>query len=617
MRDRSSLTSQQQAAAYAPGSVVVTAGAGTGKTHMLAERYVYYLREKQLSPLAIVAVTFTEKAATELRSRIRNLVRQQLPERNDTLAELEAAPITTIHALCSRICRENFQVIDIPADFEVFEDLEGRVWLNEGLAAALATLPPQLYQLIPYSLMSDIIDNLLADPHTATKAFERGIGDWKKLIIEARTAVLENLTSDRPWLENREILQQYRGKPGDKLEFTRENVLEAMADIEAQRDIENALLTIDRINLRVGSQKNWQSDAFKQVKDALKAIRELIREVEAKGLISLALTEADERLKTIFPALNEAYLEVSNYLDRLKQQARVLTFNDLEIYALKGLQNPLVKQYYQQRWQVFLVDEFQDTNPTQAELLTLLTDKAELTVVGDIKQSIYGFRRADIRVFQEFRARLLAKQGREVVLSQSFRTHRQLSDRLNRIFAPLLAENYQPLNAQRQPTRSEASDYIQVLAIDADNKQTSKTQRQYLEANLLAERLKQMLAEQTPVYDKQTRQLRPIEPRDIAILTRTWQPLELYATALAAVGIPVAPAGGGNLLATREAKDASTLLRFLADPRDDLALVALLRSPFCRKRSHLISNRDRNWFFKEKKKKSLGGRKLKPRRSAK
>jgi ATP-dependent helicase/nuclease subunit A len=100
----SSITPEQQAAAYAPCSVVITAGAGTGKTHMLAERYLYYLRERNLSPLEIVAVTFTEKAAIELRSRIRTLVSQELPQRLDLLAELEAAQISTIHALSARVC---------------------------------------------------------------------------------------------------------------------------------------------------------------------------------------------------------------------------------------------------------------------------------------------------------------------------------------------------------------------------------------------------------------------------------------------------------------------------------------------------------------------------------
>lgn len=116
-----SLTPQQEAAVYADGNIAVIAGAGTGKTHMLAERYLYHLREHELSPLEVVAVTFTEKAAAELRSRIRSSVNQQLPERYDLLAELEAAQVSTIHALAVRICREHPLVADVPPDFAVLD----------------------------------------------------------------------------------------------------------------------------------------------------------------------------------------------------------------------------------------------------------------------------------------------------------------------------------------------------------------------------------------------------------------------------------------------------------------------------------------------------------------
>ena len=197
-----------------------------------------------------------------------------------------------------------------------------------------------------------------------------------------------------------------------------------------------------------------------------------------------------------------------------------------------------------------------------------------------IKQSIYGFRRADIRVFKQFRDRLINNNGKEVILSQSFRTHHSLIDRLNKIFAPLLAENHQPLTAYRQSNPETSPPYLQVFAIENQKATSNKAQRQRMEAYCIAEKLKQMLDNKTPVYDKSTQQLRAIEPKDIAILTRTWQPLEIYAEAIAAAGIPVAPSGGGNLLATREAKDASALLRFLSDPRDDIALIAVLRSPF-------------------------------------
>lgn len=583
----SSLTSEQQAAAYTPNSVVVTAGAGTGKTHMLAERYLYYLQARNLSPLQIVAVTFTEKAATELRSRIRALVIQQMPERSDILAELEAAQISTIHALASRICQEHWQTISIPADLTLLDDLEAKIWLNDSLNAALINLPRQFYEVIPYTLMSDVLSKLLDDPYTAELAFQQGIQDWKSIIEQAKITVLKNLVDTDEWQQTETILDRDRGKAGDKLETLRQAVISAMANIAAETNIDEAIAVIARINLRVGSQKNWQGDSLKEIKQALTSVRDLVRKVIKRGLLGLELTAADEQLKVMLTALTEAYREVVTYLNQLKQQAGVLTFSDLEIYALQGLNHSSVREYYQQRWRVFLVDEFQDTNPTQAELLTLLTEDTELTIVGDIKQSIYGFRRADVRVFKQFRDRILQRGGKEVILSRSFRTHQDLLKPINQIFAPLFQAEHQELTAHRQhsPLEDKTSKlpHVRVITVEAAAEKTSKlskAQRQRIEAQAIAEQLQQLLETSTPVYDKQTRQLRPMQPQDIAILTRTWQPLEIYAEALAAAGIPVAPAGGGNLLATREAKDATALLRWLADPKDDIALVAVLRSPF-------------------------------------
>jgi ATP-dependent helicase/nuclease subunit A len=437
------LTPEQQAAAYAPCSVVITAGAGTGKTHMLAERYLYYLRERDLSPLEIVAVTFTEKAATELRSRIRALVSQQLPQRLDLLAELEAAQISTIHALAGRICQEHFQLLNLPADFQILDDLEGQVWLGDALQTAVTQLSPEVWQAIPYSLLQEVLKKLLDDPYTAKQALNQGIQDWSKLINDARTQAVKIIVNEPVWQSTWSILQQYQGKAGDKLEVIRQSVIEAMADIEEVENITQAIAIIESVNLRVGSKNNWQDDGLKIVREALKVLREAVKKVTAQGLLSLELTTADEQLKLILPAVTEAYQEVTGYLNRLKLQRKVLTFSDLEIYALQALTQTQVQEYYQQRWQIFLVDEFQDTNPTQAELLNTLTAKAELTIVGDIKQSIYGFRRADIRVFQQFRDRILANNGKEVILSTSFRTHQALINHLNQIFTPLLAESHQ------------------------------------------------------------------------------------------------------------------------------------------------------------------------------
>ena len=582
-----SLTPEQKAAVHTLYSVIVIAGAGTGKTHLLTEKFLSCIQNRHIYPLQIVAVTFTEKAARELRSRIRALIKQNLPDRLDILAELEAAQIGTIHALASRICQENSEVVSIPANFTILENERGKIWLREGLKNALANLPARFYRNIPYFLMEETISCLLDDPYTANRALQIGIKDWQQLIYLTKKTALEQLTGHILWQKSRDILRKHKGKSEDKLEIIRQNVVAAITELETKNNSSDSIAVIDKIKLNVGSKKNWQDITI--VKEALRTIRDLTRKAIEEGLINAELGEADTRLAEMLPTIIEAYREVNRYLTKLKHQARVLTFADLEIYAIEALRDPRVREHYQKQWRVFLIDEFQDTNPAQAELLKALTSEAELTIVGDIKQSIYGFRRADIRVFEDFRQKILQDGGEEVILSTSFRSHQSLLDRINAIFQPLLKEKHQDLKTGRKAAPSEESidcsrntasiPYVRVFAVAADS-DTDRSQRLQVEANLIATKIKEMLDLKIPIYDKKTQTSRPIEPGDILVLTRTWSPLEVYGEAISARGIPIAPAGGGNLLATREAKDCWALLRFLADTKDDIALIAVLRSPW-------------------------------------
>ena len=574
-----SLTEQQQKAAYANGSVAVIAGAGTGKTHMLAERYLYHLRLHELSPLEIVAVTFTDKAAAELRSRIRLAVSQQLPERPDLLAELEAAQISTIHALAMRICQEHPQAADVSPDFTVLDELEGMVRVNQWLDEALDCLPVELYAQIPYSLMSQALQTLLKDPIAAEQALAQNTEKWQQLALLLQAKAVSELLQHPTWQQASMTLQSYVGKNGDRLELeTRQPALQAMIAVELGENITESLSVITELKINVGSKKNWLEGGLEIVKQTIKELRELVEKALKDGLVSLEFGAVDEQLKTMLTALQAAFNSVRNHIHQAKRRSRILDFADLEIGALQALQDEQVQFYYAQRWQAFLVDEFQDTNPVQSEILQILTKNALLTIVGDAKQSIYGFRRADVEVFQSWRDRIISCGGKEEILSTSFRTHKQLVNNINNIFAPLLNNLHQNLDAHRRESPN-FHPSIQVYTVQAEP-DINKPQRLRVEADHLAKLLKQMLDERTPVYDKKTALLRPMQPGDIAILSRTWEPLEVYGEALSSVGIPVALAGGGNLLATREAKDGWALLRFLADPSDDLALVAVLRSPF-------------------------------------
>ncbi len=581
------LTSEQEKAAYSSGSVGVIAGAGTGKTYMLAERYFYHLTVDGFSPLEIVACTFTDKAAAELRSRIRATVSQRLPERFDLLAELEAAQISTLHSLATRICQEHPEAAGVPADFILLDELEGKIWVNEQLTLALAELPDDIYQDITYSQLADILPKLIADPIAAERAFDRAINP-DSLIAEMQQSALSELLGNPQWQLATKTLRQFAGQEGDRIELARKTALQAVNSLKDNCHPQAVLEDINNINLRGGSNKKWPDGGFTEIKEAIANLKKLAEKEIKRGRINLAIGESDRKLTAILPILKQAFMQVREFLTAAKRKARLLDFADLEVYALKALSHPEVQEYYGQRWQAFLVDEFQDTNPVQGEFLELLTSQAKLTIVGDAKQSIYGFRRADVAVFQSWCDRIQHDSGKKgkggeiVELSTSFRTHEILIHQINQIFAPLLGNLHQNLTAVRTEApdvNADVNTYLEAYTVAAGEAIDINRSRQ-AEGRHIAGMLKQMLDQKMPVYDKKTGGLRPVKPGDMAILSRTWDPLELYGEILASESIPVVLSGGGNLLDTREAKDAWALLKFLADPTDDIALVAVLRSPF-------------------------------------
>ncbi len=582
------LTKEQQQAAYASGSIAVTAGAGTGKTHMLAERFLHFVQQGY-SPLQIVAVTFTEKAASELKSRIRPLIADRYGDNPDLLAELEAAQISTFHALAARICREHPNLAQVPPDFSLQGDLEGPIWKAEEFNRALSQLPQSLFERIPYSLLREILLELLTDPWMAEQALARGMADWEPRIETARIQALGEFLDHDQLRSSQDILNSYH-VPGDKLEEVRLSALEAIAMLQSGNEISAALETLQGLKINVGSAKKWGSkENLEEVKAAIRQVRDLVNKVLEVGIINLYLNEWDLKSEDMLPTIRESFRQIGDALQQAKNQQRVLDFSDLEIHALRALETPEVRQYYGSRWDVFLIDEFQDTNPIQAKILEqlkALKDAVNFTIVGDAKQSIYGFRRADIRIFDSWQQRLQDEGNPLVTLRQSFRTHQALLDPINQIFQPVLGKLHQSLESCRQDTPTPFPS-IRLLTVDTTDEsgrdesiKTNIEACRWVEAQTIADLIQKMLDDSIQVYDKTINQTREIQPGDIAVLARNWNPLEIYGTAIASRQIPILQAGGGSLLETREAKDGWSLLQFIADPSNNLALAAVLRSPF-------------------------------------
>ena len=561
------LTPEQHQAVYAKGSLAVTAGAGTGKTYMLAQRYLHHLRDDGYSPLEVVAITFTKKAALELRSRIRAMIAQEMPDNLEMIAELDAAPICTFHSLAAQICRDRALDLGLPPDFRILDAIESQLWLEEASLKTLNRLPEPLYEQVPYHLLQAILPQLLDDPLSVQAAFSHSSESWPFLAQQLQEEIFTQILNHPLIQESLEILPRYCGSGKDTLEPARQQVYTALCRLQGgERSPELLKILIERnFNREKGSKKNWKSGGLDVIRQLLQDLRKLAKEYEAE-LNVLHLGELDEDLARLLPSLKEAFDWIWGELQARKRRDRVLCFADLELYALEALQDERIRREYGDRFQAILVDEFQDTNPTQGRFLNALTQQATLTVVGDEKQSIYSFRRADIQVFQQMRQQIQQEGGEEVALSLCFRTHPRLIKQINTIFRPLLKHLHQSLRSSRDEIPDAEPD-VQVFRLP-EAPTWAKAQKRAAEAYRMAELVQGWL------------ETGEVAAGEIAILARANAPLGVYAEALEARGIPIALAGGGSLLETREAKDGMALLECVCHPEDDRALVAVLRSPF-------------------------------------
>lgn len=569
-----SLTEAQKRAAHAPGSVAVLAGAGTGKTFLLTHRYLHHL-SSGLNPLQIVATTFTDSAAAELRSRIRAAVREQYPDNSELLAQLEIAPISTMHSLCQQICREYPLESELPAGFSVVDEIDQLLWFERHYPKALSQLPEHLFRYMYYSQLDRVLRVLLSDPHQAERSLQ---------VTRAERITLLEQASDQAAGQLREfvapLLQQLKPLARPELQdntATAQSVYTELASrLLATRDREEIRGLLQQMSelIRVTKAKAWPQQDYETIRDATKALRERARCELSDGLITMDWAEADDRLEVQLPAVREAFTTIEADLRERRRQERIASFDDLELGALRALQHEHVRAELRDRWHAFMIDEFQDTNPVQLQLIEQLSGletsrPATLTTVGDVKQSIYGFRRAA----PELSSRLAARLQDNVNLSTSFRSHHSLLSELEPLFSPLLEDLHQNLQGQRSD-HPQSGPFVQVLQHPAEPGAGRA------EARYLARSVRRMLNEATPVWDKRAATYRPAEPRDFAVLVRNQNSLPDLLNAFEEAGLPIVHTSGEDLLGTSEAQDASSLLRFLVNPLDDLALLTVLRSPF-------------------------------------
>ena len=278
-----------------------------------------------------------------------------------------------------------------------------------------------------------------------------------------------------------------------------------------------------------------------------------------------------------------------------KQAQGALDYLDLELGAVDLLRDhPAVAAAVRERFRHLMVDESQDINPVQAELIELIAGgdgdgpRPALFLVGDARQSIYRFRGADVHRFTALQELVARRGGPLLPLSRSFRSHDALVGRINELFGEVFAGTALDLAALPPMTGRPGEapgdgPYLTLTQIGSkapDGGRPREPERRRVEADVIAEEIERLLAEGRLVWDRDDREMRPARPGDIAILLRRFRHVHVFQQALDTHGITAATPSGTGFFTRQEVLDCINLLRWLAEPQDDLALSGVLRSPF-------------------------------------
>jgi len=543
-----SLTGAQRRAVERTGqNVCVMAGPGSGKTRVLIERFAWLVEQRHFDPQRILAITFTEKAATEIKERL--IVRFR--DRGDLREQIERAWVSTIHGFCARLLRENAIAAGLAPDFAVLDASNAERLAREAAEEALEGLyteqPEQMRRLLESLDLStqddgrqpDLARSLLAVYESMRLAGDRDAG----AAGHAGDAFLEARELARVALADSTV-----GKTANQRIAHSRLRQWAAAFLESRRDP----VTLEhfhgvRLDVNLGHlvQGTDGREAASQLKNSvLLRLEAQFLEGWNAGLLDL-LRLAVARIDALYRAR--------------KRRDAVLDFTDLEEQAIRLLDVDVeVRRETAGRFDEILMDELQDTNRLQWRLIDLIRRK--LFAVGDINQSIYSFRYAEPAVFEEYRNGLVAAGFEIDDLRDNHRSFDEILDAVSRTLDGQPGIEPRPLRAARGSAG---------LADKPVERLVGRGERGAdVEAGMVAARIRELVDSGK------------FEFRDMAILVRALSATEAFERALDRFGIPFLVSGGRTFLEARETRDVMALLAALVNPLDEIALVGVLRGPF-------------------------------------
>jgi len=525
------MNEQQQAAVDAKGLVFVSAGAGTGKTRVLVERFVRAVCDDGLDVDSVLVITYTKRTAGELRSRIRSRLLEL--GRTDLARELDGAWISTIHGFCNRLLKTYPLAAGLDPRFRELDEAQGSVLRGEAFEAALAEFcsgaePERLRLLATYGARG------LRRMLTGVYGTLRSAGRELVLELGERPSLVDAIAR----LEDAACCLADDGAATDA---QRSAAVQARALVQDEPEPERLL--------ELGGLKARGERAASYV--------EALAAVEQAALDDVAARD-QELLQDLLGRFAAQY-------QAAKDRESVLDFEDLQLRARDLLRaNEDVRSREQLRFRSIMVDEFQDTNRLQCELIDLMGERADVFFVGDEFQSIYGFRHADVQVFRERRA----AAPQVLPLTENYRSRPEVLAVVNELFAGEFGDEFQPLHSSGEFPDPVFGSPAELLVTDKSSYSGTDVHWRRAEAKHIAKRVKELVENGDA------------EPGEIVLLFAAGTDAEWYEEELRKAGLRTYRSTGRSYFGQQQVVDLLAYLRLLHNRYDDEALLAVLASPF-------------------------------------
>jgi len=587
-------------------NILVEASAGSGKTSSLIDRMAALIKSGKFKVDEITAITFTRKAAIELKERFQQKIEDSFRETEDekekvylreALSNLEQCYLGTIHSFCARLLRERPIEAGLDPEFTELDDLDDTLLKEEAWERYLLNLKveesPSLIHLeklgIKPSELEDCYKTVCNYPEV-NPSFQ---ASPKPNLTETIKEIISFSDKASQYIPDEEPTMGY-----DKLQEAVLTVKRMKGFYDYIKEDYNKIKLLENFDRDFSKQGNITLNRWTSKEKVKEYRNSIILELQEK-VINPTLQQWREycyagTIKFVLPAVE--------YYHELRQKISMLNFQDLLLKTSRLLRDyPEVRQYFQQKYKCLLVDEFQDTDPIQAEIIFYLTAQdvyeknwqkliprpGSLFVVGDPQQSIYRFRRADITIYNLVRG-LIEKSGGEVLkLQANFRSLHSIGSYLNPIFEELFSSGQGKFQAAYSPMQTVWEDNPQYLSgvrqlIISKERNKSDTIRQ--DAQSIARIIRDLV-------DKGFKLVRTEEEikagtstsvayKDFMILLRYRSGMDIYARTLAEYGIPFTVSGYASLNESHQIKELLKLFRLMRDIENQVLIVAVLRGIF-------------------------------------